>query len=447
MKTVRLKAMRSRCQRGAVAITFAFSLLVLFGFMALVFDLGRTYVVRTELQNAADAAALAGAKELNQTKAGVDAAVARAIAMAGQNNFKFSTPVVITINNISVGTCPDNGSCTMQPASTIDTLTTGPTTATDKTFIKVDIPSGSLATIFARVPTTQGGTGIQETNTFGRAVAGRQLTDVTPIAMCKLSNAAEWGYQRGVSYDIQNVNELLGGGNFRWVDPETPTAPCSAGNADDVRPYICTGKILFTPVSGRPIRVSTGNSTPNLRALDSRFGDYHPSTQCVANTSPADTNVEEYRPTYSGVSAAQTPPVSRQPATWMAPAPTRQSIIFNPDPKLIGSGPMTDFGVLWSASRPEDATVDQWPSLYGGAASNYPEPSPYSIGGGNNRRFLNLIIIDCPTAAGNCQPATVLGTGKFFLQRKVDITGNGHVYLEFGGLLEGAPDASIKLYK
>jgi Flp pilus assembly protein TadG len=51
MNTVtRLKTTHSQRQHGAVAITFAFSLLMLFGFMALVFDLGRTYVVRTELQ-------------------------------------------------------------------------------------------------------------------------------------------------------------------------------------------------------------------------------------------------------------------------------------------------------------------------------------------------------------------------------------------------------------
>ena len=39
-------------------VLFGLLLVALFGFMALAIDLGRTYVVRTELQNAADAAAL-----------------------------------------------------------------------------------------------------------------------------------------------------------------------------------------------------------------------------------------------------------------------------------------------------------------------------------------------------------------------------------------------------
>jgi len=46
-------------QGGAIAIMFALSLVVLFACMGIALDLGRLYVVRTELQNAADAAALA----------------------------------------------------------------------------------------------------------------------------------------------------------------------------------------------------------------------------------------------------------------------------------------------------------------------------------------------------------------------------------------------------
>ncbi|MFD2270630.1 pilus assembly protein TadG-related protein [Undibacterium arcticum] len=57
--------------------------------MGFALDLGRLYVVRTELQNAADAAALAGAKDLDQTQAGVNKAVATANAIAGQNRTSF----------------------------------------------------------------------------------------------------------------------------------------------------------------------------------------------------------------------------------------------------------------------------------------------------------------------------------------------------------------------
>ena len=57
------RAARER-QRGAVAVMTALCLTALVGITALAVDLGRAWVVRNELQNAADAAALAGAGSL-----------------------------------------------------------------------------------------------------------------------------------------------------------------------------------------------------------------------------------------------------------------------------------------------------------------------------------------------------------------------------------------------
>jgi len=47
-------------QRGAIAVLFAFILVVLIGFTALVIDIGRPYLAKAKLKEAADAAALAG---------------------------------------------------------------------------------------------------------------------------------------------------------------------------------------------------------------------------------------------------------------------------------------------------------------------------------------------------------------------------------------------------
>lgn len=59
----RMKAF-SRNESGAVAIITAILMVVLLGFLALVVDIGRIAVVQNELQDAADAAALAGARAL-----------------------------------------------------------------------------------------------------------------------------------------------------------------------------------------------------------------------------------------------------------------------------------------------------------------------------------------------------------------------------------------------
>jgi len=83
-------------QRGAVAVLVALFLVVLLGFAALAIDLGRAWVVRNELQNAADVAALAGAGALgpnyavpNWTQA--EAKATSAIGLNATEGTKLST--------------------------------------------------------------------------------------------------------------------------------------------------------------------------------------------------------------------------------------------------------------------------------------------------------------------------------------------------------------------
>lgn len=68
MKSISKKRILSlaglRSQSGAVALIVAILMVVLLGIASLALDVGYLYVVRTELQNAADAAALAGAGHL-----------------------------------------------------------------------------------------------------------------------------------------------------------------------------------------------------------------------------------------------------------------------------------------------------------------------------------------------------------------------------------------------
>jgi len=77
-------------QRGAVAILFVLCLPVLLGFAALAVDLARLQLVKIELQNAADAAALAGARSLTDPVTSSDpynwlAASQKAQELAQQN--------------------------------------------------------------------------------------------------------------------------------------------------------------------------------------------------------------------------------------------------------------------------------------------------------------------------------------------------------------------------
>lgn len=69
---------------GQVLVLFALLIVVLMGFAALVIDVGMVALQKTNLQNAADAAALAGAQDLPT----VGTAKSTAVAFAGKNGLK-----------------------------------------------------------------------------------------------------------------------------------------------------------------------------------------------------------------------------------------------------------------------------------------------------------------------------------------------------------------------
>jgi Flp pilus assembly protein TadG len=77
---------RSR-ERGSVIIMTAISMLFLMLLVGFTIDVSRIYMVRAEIQNAADAAALTAARELNGGTGGIDEAVAQANAIVNTRGF------------------------------------------------------------------------------------------------------------------------------------------------------------------------------------------------------------------------------------------------------------------------------------------------------------------------------------------------------------------------
>ena len=117
-------------KRGGVVPIVAVFLAVMFGFAALVIDLGWLFVVRGELQNAADAGALAGVVELVYN--GEDAASGTAVTYATQpGNFRLTSP--------SPG--PD----------AVDVTVLGPETLQVQIRRATGTTAGPVPTIFARI--------------------------------------------------------------------------------------------------------------------------------------------------------------------------------------------------------------------------------------------------------------------------------------------------------
>lgn len=455
----RMPSSRKR-QQGAVAIIVGLSIVILVGMLALVVDLGHLYIAKTELQNAADAAALAGAKELDGTKKGVENAVKEAEKFALKNNYDFSKPVVITIANISVGSTPDN----MVPASSVIT----DNDAINKTFLKVDTGVRELDTWFAPVLGLISGNDFDKTRTFGMAVAGRYAVDIAPIAICSV-NVQECpclpdqtspcgggnrlcGFEPGKSYHFMAATGVnpIGPGTPLWIDAyATSVDTCDFTNTEASRQPVCTGKSTISTTPGHTIYTNTGLSNgPLFGALDSRFGDYPSQAQCDPASAPPDTNIREFAyQLFADVASEITGknPYKNQPTMpdWLDPAPDL-TMVYPQTPNCTVTGldqyganiyncPWMPNGVYWSASRRDPAVAA--PSV----TTNYPATgTPYSqtsgdyfrTGGSNavpERRMLNMMIVQCESAGGVCRPATNRMVGKFLLQTRASVANDVNV--------------------
>jgi Flp pilus assembly protein TadG len=105
-------------KRGSTIIMVCVALVLVFAFAVLAIDGAIVMASKTQLQAAADAAALAGASGL--LTGSQDEAVARAIDLAGSNEAveETRTPVVITVDDV---TFPQSDVCRVRTHRTVDT--------------------------------------------------------------------------------------------------------------------------------------------------------------------------------------------------------------------------------------------------------------------------------------------------------------------------------------
>lgn len=79
-------------QKGAVIITVCLFLLFLLGFMGFALDFGRLFIVKTELQTAMDACALAAAQELDGQAGAIARSRSAGLTAAGLNRVNLQSP-------------------------------------------------------------------------------------------------------------------------------------------------------------------------------------------------------------------------------------------------------------------------------------------------------------------------------------------------------------------
>lgn len=429
-------------QRGAVAVmTGLLMLLVLIPVAGLVLDLGHLYIVKSELQNLADASALAAAKDLDNSTAGVNKAVATGKALAQKNRYNFGSTMTLEDANFRFATSPEG-----PWYSVADTLAN----PSGRGFVEVNTKTGgysgaptSISTFLMRVA------GRNSTETFGAAVAGRFTISVTPIGICAVdplhrtasynygtfTELVEFGFRRGVTYNVFGLGSLGGSSSDPYqINPiNSPPNGCVPGNssANVTAPFMCVGNSAVLPTGIGQVYTNTGMTASLDKALNSRFNDYTGGSQCSAASAPPDVNVKEYPckqgdadcVSNNGNVNSITPPIK-----WMEPGgnaipsqmsvstvtnsgattpryalPHEASVPTASVPRIAPAGGpalFAEYGPLWSYGRPvrSDGNTLVLPSeandTSGGGNKMYG-----SLGGANN------YFATYPTIAGNGFPA------------------------------------------
>jgi hypothetical protein len=450
---------------------FVAALLILIPFLGFALDLTRAYNRKVEMQSVADAAALAAARALDGTSAGVDRAVLAAATAAGTFAYSYSNEVVEWSSAaLKFSASADGGWVDAGAASG---------TARDIFFVKVD--TSVLDAKHGRIDNIFMASSAAQTDVAATAVAGRATINITPLAVCAMSDIpmdnrggelVEFGFRRGVGYDLMRLNPNATTPENFLVNPIAPAGTVGqsvSANFDLVAPFVCTGRMAIPSVTAAAITVERPFPIASLSdQLNSRFGVY--AAPCQQSSAPADANVRAFTYT-SGANWMKVLPDSQR-ATELATGGKLRTVADD----LAPAGTDAAYGPLWSyAKAPKYSSylssggvepaagyatfaTSEWGTLYPVAAgavpgvNSYPSTTPYQSTGGaaayktyRNRRVLNIPLLQCPVAAGTKATAQVVAIGKFFMTVRADSTS---VYAEFAGVVpETSLGGEVELFK
>lgn len=274
-------------ERGAILFVVAASLVVLLAFAGLAIDMGMLYNVKTDLQNATDAAALAGAWQLSGTPTGISRAVTSAINAANKYYFN-NNPVGVVDADVTFSTQMDSGYMTSAAAS-------DPAVAPTIKYIKVTKTRTMDLALIKIIP------GIGSTqNVAASAVAGQSpplntICDAI-VPLSPIPQAADGTIERyipGQFYTIRMApnNDItnVGSGNYLILDfcdalaANDPPVDCNHGGSTvrDLLSGSTEGCItLNTPICTKP-GVSAG---PVQQGLNARFDQDTVQTEYTCGT-------------------------------------------------------------------------------------------------------------------------------------------------------------------
>ena len=207
----------ARSNEGAVAPTVALSLVALLAAGGIAFDYARLASLDTELQSAADQAALAAASQLDgQTNACARAAAAARDLLANQSRMANDSDWQRAIVVANESTCDATGMVRFYRSYNAATDTFGPAATSDADARVVSVRVNPREAVYALTPVV-GAFRSGPVNAEAVASLGSAICKVPPVMMC---NPAEPTGNADVNYDFNAVE----GQGLRLVigDPDAP---------------------------------------------------------------------------------------------------------------------------------------------------------------------------------------------------------------------------------
>ena len=282
----------SKRERGSILATSAISMLAVLLAVGLGVDISRFYLSKNELQNAADAAALAAVSGLNGESSGIAIAVARAVDAMNKYDFNH-TPVSFPAGNVQFAVNLEGEYMT---AGSVGGL------APKIRFVKVTTPESPVGVSFTAF-LLGNSKDMSATATAGKSVSLNVICPWLPAFV--LDNPAN-PITQGQTYTFRLApGDHISPGNYQLL------APIQSGGSGD-REGMANG-VNWCISPGTKVKTKPGVTAGAIRqGINTRFDEYAGGLD--PETSPPDANIKEGIP-HSEYDNDIKPP-SHPPGVW-----------------------------------------------------------------------------------------------------------------------------------
>ena len=269
-------AVSRRGERGSVLAVSTLGMLAFLLATGLCVDVGHFYLVKGELQNAADAAALAAASSLNSDDGGITAATD--MAVGSFNNYEFNhkqATITRTDVRFAVNLSDFDAGLDMSEA-------TAKAVASRVRFVKVTVPAKTLHVFFASIAIGSSHD-IAADAVAGMSVAPNYFEHILPVTVITSNDGQD--ILPGNTYTIRRApGTAVTPGNYQVLAIDDP-------GASDDRTGLANGVQADVGV-GDQVATKPGVTSGAVRqGINSRFGDY--TGNLDPSLYPPDMNVKE----------------------------------------------------------------------------------------------------------------------------------------------------------